>query len=140
MRMLIDTQIALWLISGLPYLKQETLNLLSDPANDVFMSVAAPWETTIKFARGKITVHGQKLLAFAKSSNIQILPVGMEHVLKLQALPLIHNDPFDRIMIAQAICDDLLFVTADKDVRKYALTENALGFRLETVVRQAVKY
>jgi PIN domain nuclease of toxin-antitoxin system len=140
MKLLIDTQIALWLISGLPYLKHETVSLLADPDNDLFLSIAAPWEITIKSARGKIAVHGRELVKLARQNTIDILPISLEHILHLQELPLIHHDPFDRIMIAQAICDDMLFISADRDIYKYTLSDAVSGLRLEPVVRQAVQY
>ncbi len=135
MRLLIDTHIALWAMSGISNLNTDVLAMLADGDNEVFVSVVTPWEVTIKHARGKMKLDGDKVISYVEASAFKLLPISAKHVQHVKRLPLLHQDPFDRILVAQAIAEDLLLLSSDRDIAAYANSELALGLRLKPVAR-----
>ena len=120
MRILIDTHILIWCLENNPTLPQKTREIIIDPDNIVFVSVASAWEILIKKAKGQLNAPDdlkQKLDA----NQFIPLPITLQHVLTIESLPKIHHDPFDRIMIAQAKTDNLLFITRDPWLKKYGI-------------------
>lgn len=99
-------------------LSRDTGTFLKDPHNKIFISVASIWEIVIK--RGKKMLKVPKdLEEGVKVSDFQLLSIEMRHVLEIEKLPRYHNDPFDRILIAQARAENLIFVTDDTKIKKY---------------------
>lgn len=95
---------------------------MQDEVNEVYVSAATAWEIAIKARTGKIGVVGdpQRFVPEQIAANsFSPLPVSIRHALKVADLPMIHRDPFDRLLVAQASVDDLGLVTADPQVRKY---------------------
>lgn len=122
MNLLLDTHIFIWL-AGEPDRISENVRLaVQDSGNKVFLSVASIWEMQIKAQLGRLQLPlpVKELVAVQKSLNdIQILPLVVEHVWALEALPRYHNDPFDRILVAQALAEKWILVTTDNAVRRY---------------------
>jgi PIN domain nuclease of toxin-antitoxin system len=122
MRLLLDTHIFLWLISAAPQLSQETRDIILDTSNDVYLSAASIWETTIKYQLGKLPLPNspEVYLPHAREQH-QIMPLSIDEasVALLASLPLIHRDPFDRILVCQALLHGLTLVTVDNLVRAY---------------------
>lgn len=118
MNLLLDTHIFLWALSNTDKLSSETIKLIQNEDNIVFVSVATLWELQIKKSLGKI-----KLPKLFEESipqyGYEILNVNLNHVSKLNNLPMIHRDPFDRMLIAQAKAEHLSLVTKDQDILKY---------------------
>ncbi|WP_254511140.1 type II toxin-antitoxin system VapC family toxin [Anatilimnocola floriformis] len=122
MKLLLDTQIFLWLIAGDPRLPRAWHVAITDNSADVALSVASIWEATIKFQIGKLPLPGPAemfLPAARESHQISSLPINEEAIVELAKLPLLHRDPFDRIIVAQAIQDQRILVTADQTLRQY---------------------
>ena len=122
MRILIDTQCFLWFLGSTKQLGIKAQEVLADPDNELFLSAASAWEISIKYGIGKLKLPDlpelyipQKLL----NNGITGLPVEFTHVLQVHSLPLIHKDPFDRLLIAQAQAESLTLLTADPILFKY---------------------
>ena len=121
MKYLVDTHILIWHGENNPTLKPVTLALLNDPANELLISHASLWEMAIKVSLGKlkllVTVEqmGQELVR----RGFTLLPFEFVHYGVLSSLPFHHNDPFDRMMIAQAMCEQLDVITYDDKFRMY---------------------
>lgn len=122
MRLLLDTHILLWLADKPERLPISVLDLLKEPTTELVFSVVNIWEVGIKFSLGKpaFQVDPSMLLLRCRSEKLTELPVLAEHSLQVPRLPLIHRDPFDRILIAQAIVEGLTFLTADTQLGAYA--------------------
>lgn len=122
MRLLLDTHIFLWYISGDPNLPDEFGKTLRDPVNTLFLSVASVWEAVIKYAIGKLPMPEDPSVYLPRERvkhEIDILPLEEAAMVHLAELPPLHRDPFDRMLIAQALQYDLMLVTVDDAVRRY---------------------
>jgi PIN domain nuclease of toxin-antitoxin system len=120
-RLLLDTHILLWALAGDRRLgKAEAL--LLDPANTVMVSTASYLELAIKISQGKIDVAIPEIRAAVVESGFKELPVNGSHAEILAGLPWRHKDPFDRILVAQALAEPLRLVTADVQVAGYSDT------------------
>ena len=126
MKLLLDTHIVLWALNDNPKLSSQARELIMDVGNDIYYSSASIWETTIKYMSkpDKIRISGSKLSDLCREMGYQMLPIADNHVKVLETLVYhnqnqVHNDPFDRIMIAQAKADGLKFVTHDSKIPFY---------------------
>jgi PIN domain nuclease of toxin-antitoxin system len=115
--LLLDTHVILWWLADEPSLSQEIKDRL-DHEPGVYVSVASLWEVSIKQAIGKLKEPAD-LPERIRGSGFAELPIGSEHAIAAGRLPLIHRDPFDRMLVAQAQCEDLTLVTRDAYVRQY---------------------
>jgi PIN domain nuclease of toxin-antitoxin system len=123
-RLLLDTHAFLWAAGDPDELQPNALAAIEDSANEVLVSAAVAWEITIKFRLGKLTVPADPAVWFparVRSLGFQALDIAAEHALAVGGLPNIHQDPFDRIMIAQAQIEGLTFVTRDPENQKYPI-------------------
>lgn len=118
MRVLLDTHIYLWTIQGNVRLASKARKTIRD-ADEVFISSAVIWEAAIKARLGKLAVDIAQLVDAISHSGFQQLSITVEHAAAVHELPDIHRDPFDRILIAQAQCDRLWLLTADKTLAAY---------------------
>ena len=122
MKLLLDTHVFIWWDSEPARLSPRALALCQDPQNTLLLSVVSLWEMQIKLQLGKLKlalplreiVDGQR-----RTNNVEILPVTLEHVLGLENLPPYHKDPFDRLLVAQAIVEEAVLVSADPNIAKY---------------------
>jgi PIN domain nuclease of toxin-antitoxin system len=122
MRLLLDTHVFLWYISADPQLPVAFRDAIRDPANEVYLSVASVWEAVIKYALGKLPLPdapAEYLPRQREAHRIATLPVEEAALVHLASLPPLHRDPFDRILIAQALQHGLTLVTVDDAVRAY---------------------
>lgn len=127
MRLLLDTHIFLWYISGDDRLKDETRDLITDGKSDVYLSVISVWESLIKYQIGKLPLPlspEEYLPAQRESHLISSLPLDESSVARLVTLPQTHRDPFDRMLICQAMEHNLTIVTVDDAICAY--TNNVL--------------
>jgi PIN domain nuclease of toxin-antitoxin system len=119
---LLDTMIWLWSVDSVEKLNQECRDILENGREEIYFSAATAWEITIKARLGKLRLPGppaQVIPAFTARQGLRPLPVTHLHAVKVYDLPLHHNDPFDRLIIAQAISEEMAVLTADSDFRKY---------------------
>lgn len=126
MKLLLDTHIILWALDDNPKLPIRAREMILDNQNEIYYSVASVWETSIKYMAkpDKIYISGSELAALCRKMGYVMLPIIEEHVKALETLVYhnehqSHNDPFDRIMIAQAKADRLQFITHDSKIPFY---------------------
>lgn len=118
MRLLLDTHIFYWSFYERRRLSRKTLNLF-DQAEEIFVSSASIWEISIKVRLGKMKADPQELIDSIELSGFQELPVWSRHALVVADLPLHHADPFDRLLIAQAMIEPLHLLTVDPQLKQY---------------------
>jgi PIN domain nuclease of toxin-antitoxin system len=117
MMFLLDTHVVLWWLTDDPTLSASLKDRLAyEP--DVFVSIATIWEIAIKQASGKLSAGGS-LPEIVRDSGFRNLPVIADHVIRAGELPPIHRDPFDRLLIAQALDEGCTLVSRDRDIRRY---------------------
>jgi PIN domain nuclease of toxin-antitoxin system len=124
MKLVLDTQIFLWYISADPRLAAPICAAIQNPANEVFLSVASVWEAVIKYSLRKLPLPSppeEYLPQHREMHRIVSLPVEEAALTHLAQLPSLHRDPFDRILVAQALQHDLTLVTADDAVKAYSV-------------------
>jgi len=121
-RLLLDTHIFIWWAEDPDSLSSTALSALEDESNELVLSIASAWEMQIKIQIGKLKLSRslQGLIASQQQANdLQLLPVEFDHVLALGHLPLHHKDPFDRLIIAQAIAEGMTLVSVDTEFPAY---------------------
>jgi PIN domain nuclease of toxin-antitoxin system len=122
MKLLLDTHILLWAAGDPDRLSVDIRNLLNAEENELFFSAASIWEITFKNSLGRADFHvNARLLRRGLLDNgYNELPINSEHAIATNALPPIHKDPFDRILVAQAKVEDILLLTSDSLVSQYS--------------------
>jgi PIN domain nuclease of toxin-antitoxin system len=119
--LLLDTQIALWALTGSARLGALAQGLIEDPANEIYVSTASVWEIAIKYAlgRGDMPVSGARAAELFTQAGYRELPVTWRHAAMVDDLPSIHNDPFDRILIAQSLGEPMRLLSRDATLTSY---------------------
>jgi PIN domain nuclease of toxin-antitoxin system len=118
-RLLLDTHALLWALSAPSRLPVRTAAALRDPSNDVFVSAASAWEIAIKAALGKLSADVDEIVRTSLEVGFEELAVTLAHARRVHSLPPRHRDPFDRMLVAQALEDGLTVVTHDAMVIAY---------------------
>lgn len=116
MRLLLDTNVLIQSIAGA--LRPDVMDMLDDPANELFVSHVSLWEIAIKSGLGKLRLPDD-LDDQVEQLGIIELPLSRSHIAAYRALPLLHRDPFDRMLVTQAKLENLIFVTSDKQLAEY---------------------
>jgi PIN domain nuclease of toxin-antitoxin system len=122
MRSLLDTHIFLWFLNGDPQLSTQFREFIQDPSNAIYLSVASVWEATIKYQLGKLPLPESPEIYLPRQRNrhrIDSLAIDEESIAHLVKLPSLHRDPFDRLLICQAIQHDLTIITSDRAIVSY---------------------
>ncbi|THF62048.1 type II toxin-antitoxin system VapC family toxin [Pseudothauera rhizosphaerae] len=124
MNLLLDTHVALWAITDSPRLSRKARELIASPKTTVWVSAANIWEIAIKHSlgRGDMPVSGQDAMRYFRESGYRFLPVAAEHAVAVEELPQHHQDPFDRILVAQALVEPMRLMTHDPLVALYSDT------------------
>ena len=125
MKFLLDTHTLLWFIAGSPNLSATARILIEDAANEKYVSIAALWETAIKISIGKMSLAAPFDVLFPHQLQIngfEFLPIKINHISAVSKLPFHHPDPFDRIMIAQAIEENMNIISIDTVFDDYSVT------------------
>jgi len=118
MKLLLDSHVVVWWAAYPGRLRATTREVIASPDNEVFLSAASVWELGLKIARGKLTLpedYAPQLLAH----GFEELPVSVAHAARATTLPPLHGDPFDRLLIAQALEEGLILVTSDQAIMRY---------------------
>lgn len=115
---LLDTHVLLWCLENSPKLKPKIKQLVQDPNNIMYVSSVSVWEIIVKKMLGKLNVP-DNLQEIIEKTGFKPLAMTFEDALTLEALPNLHADPFDRLLIAQAKCRQLIFITHDEHCKKY---------------------
>ena len=123
MRCLVDTHTLLWWITSPEELPRSLLDLLDDRSNDLLLSVATPWELAIKTNTGKLNATQilRDLETGRLAEDIEILPTTVSHAIKAGLLPLHHRDPFDRLLVAQALALRVPILSRDRVFDRYGV-------------------
>jgi PIN domain nuclease of toxin-antitoxin system len=111
--------LSLWATAGRPELKAKTRRLI-ESADAVYISAASIWEISIKAKLGKIKTDPDELEEVIEKSGFLELPIRATHAVHVNRLPLHHNDPFDRLLVAQAMSEPLVLLTADTMLAQYS--------------------
>jgi PIN domain nuclease of toxin-antitoxin system len=121
MKLLLDTHTFIWWDSDPSQLSSRASTFLQDPTNSVWLGVVSVWEMVIKSQLGKLTFRLPlaEILAQQQANGLQILPISLDHSLAVESLPAIHRDPFDRMLAAQSIVEDMELVTANEIFNHY---------------------
>ncbi len=121
MRYLIDTHVFLWFNEGSSELSPLAKNLIEATENEIWVSIASLWEMAIKNSLGKLTIGSgyDTVLEDVIANQMEILPINFAHTSMLNRLPFHHRDPFDRMIIAQAIVESLNVISADESFNLY---------------------
>ena len=125
MKLLLDTHTFLWFVNDNPKLSNHLKDLIEDADNVSYLSVASLWEMSIKFNLGKLTLdpnYEEFVDREVTTSTIQLLNIKLEHLRINATIPFHHRDPFDRLIIAQSIAEDIPIVTVDSAFDKYEVT------------------
>ena len=124
MNLLLDTHAALWAITDSPRLTTKARELIESPRSTVWISAATVWEIAIKhgLGRGDMPISGQAALDYFQESGYRFLPIEPEHAAAVEELPAHHADPFDRILVAQALVEPMRLLTHDPIVARYSDT------------------
>ena len=124
MNLLLDTHIALWAIADSPRLSEMARALIQSPQTTVWVSAANVWEIAIKHAlgRGDMPISSEDALRYFNQSGYRVLPISAQHAMAVETLPAHHQDPFDRILVAQALVEPMRLMTHDPLVALYSDT------------------
>jgi PIN domain nuclease of toxin-antitoxin system len=122
-RILLDAHVWLWWMLDSPRLDDATRTLVLDPESTVYLSAASAWEIAIKYALGKIALPAPPATYIptrAEGGDFRILDVRLEHAVAVADLPRHHDDPFDRLLVAQSIVEGFRLITADRRLAVYS--------------------
>ncbi len=119
MKILLDTHAVIWALSKPDSLPHDLRLIIEDPANIVFVSAASAWEISIKVALGRIQFPVNALVQAVNDAGFIALPVRLDHAVAVKSLPMHHRDPFDRLLVAQAMTEGLTFASRDSQVARY---------------------
>ncbi len=122
MNLLLDTHTFLWWHGQRDSLPVNVRHLIEDANNEIYLSIASIWEIQIKHQLGKLelrTTLSEMVEKEVDDNDFTLLLIGLPHVMALESLPLLHKDPFDRILVAQAYAGKLTLVSGDNDIKRY---------------------
>lgn len=121
MVLLIDTHALIWFFNGDKAISQEAKKAIENPKNEKCVSVASIWEIAVKMSLGKLQFDKglAGLTKLIEDNGFMLLPITFEHSFEVATLEFIHRDPFDRMLVAQAITDKLVIVTKDPHIQQY---------------------
>lgn len=125
MRLLLDTQPFLWWVDEVSYLSSRARTAITEPDNEVFMSIASCWEIAIRVSLGKLRLKAPPQRFFPEqlaANAFELLGLDLDHVCRVATLPFHHRDPFDRLLAAQALEEDLTVVSTDKVFERYGVS------------------
>lgn len=117
MRVLLDTHLLLWALGSPLKLSADTRKLVD--TSEVYVSAASIWEISIKAALGKLKADAAEILAAIQPAGLSLLSITGEHAARVARLPTHHKDPFDRILIAQAVTEPMILLTNDRALERY---------------------
>jgi PIN domain nuclease of toxin-antitoxin system len=124
MKALLDTHTFLWWNTDDPRLSAQAREVVGDGRNEIYLSVASAWEIAIKAARGSLILPEppeQYVPSRLRLHRVQVLAIQLRHALMVYDLPIIHRDPFDRLLVAQSRLEDLPLLTMDPDIIQYGV-------------------
>jgi PIN domain nuclease of toxin-antitoxin system len=123
MRQLIDTHVFIWYVRGDERLSQSAKDAIEHPDADNLVSIASLWEMAVKTSLGKLDLGKpfDQVYIDLDNNGFQVLPIEFAHLKQVSALPFLHRDPFDRLLIAQALVEKISLISADDSMGQYSL-------------------
>lgn len=124
MDLLLDTHALIWFLNGDNQLSPTLKNLITDSSNRCFLSIASLWEIAIKTSLRKLALQGDftQIADFMNNNDIEVLPITFDHIQHLLQLEFHHRDPFDRMIIAQALAENFSLATKDEVFQNYGVS------------------
>lgn len=126
MRLLLDTHALIWFYNTDPQISVAALTAIQAAGTLNLVSVASLWEIAIKVAKGKLSLN-EPFPDFVqhaiRDNGFRLLPIGLDHIEQVLSLPFHHKDPFDRLLVSQALVENVPLVTCDKDILRYPITQ-----------------
>jgi PIN domain nuclease of toxin-antitoxin system len=125
MKLLLDTHTFLWFIEGDARLSARARRLIEDPGNEIYLSAASLWKMGIKASLGKLQLQRPFAMLIPQEiadNQIMLLDITCDHVVAITTLPFHHRDPFDRMLIAQSLVEQIPIVSADAVLDAYSVT------------------
>jgi len=124
-RYLLDTHTAIWFFNGDNDLSEKAKKIILDTSNSKYLSIASAWELAIKVGLEKIDFAGKTagFIRLADANGFTIMPIKVSHLETYESLPFIHRDPFDRLLIATAISEQMTLITADGNIARYDVSK-----------------
>jgi PIN domain nuclease of toxin-antitoxin system len=122
---LLDTHTAVWFFNGDRALSDTAKQIIDNLSDHVYISIASVWELAIKISIGKMSFPGRiaGFVSLAETNHIPIIPIETCHLPILEALPSIHKDPFDRLLIATAMAEQMTLITTDENIARYNVSQ-----------------
>ncbi|MDO9414879.1 type II toxin-antitoxin system VapC family toxin [Pararhizobium sp.] len=120
---MLDTHVAIWAVSSPEMLSSSIASIITDPQNEIYVSVASIWEISIKFAMARpssVPFSGQDAIGYFENAGCRMLSITPQHAAATERLVTLHRDPFDRLLIAQAITEPLVLISKDRNVASYS--------------------
>jgi PIN domain nuclease of toxin-antitoxin system len=126
MNILLDTHTFIWFFNGDEQLSLKAKKLIEDSKTKKFVSIASLWEVAIKIGLKKLYFDGdtREVSELIEKNGFQILQISVDHTVAYETLELVHRDPFDRILIAQALVEKMTIITKDENIPKYRAKTN----------------
>ena len=121
MKLLLDTHAALWFLADDKRMSENATRHLTDDSNRILLSAAVVWEIAIKRSLGKLVVT-EEYQSLLLGAGVQALPITLDHAAAVERLPAHHRDPFDRMLVAQALGEGAAIVSRDDVLRRYGVT------------------
>jgi len=123
MDILMDTHTVLWFFKNDERLSKLAIEVICNPINKKYVSIATLWESAIKYDIGKLKLNGgfEGFIETINDNGFILLNINPDHIKTIIGLPYIHRDPFDRIIIAQAIIENMFIMTSDANILKYEI-------------------
>ena len=121
MKLLLDTHALLWYLTTPEKLPSAAHLAIQSADNEVFASLASAWEISIKVALGRLEFDTQGLERALVAVGVEALGIGLQHTARIAELPQHHGDPFDRMLVAQALCESMTLVSRDRELAKYGI-------------------
>ena len=122
MKYLLDTHVVLWVAENSPFLSERAKDVILDKSTEIYVSVVSAWEVAIKLGTSKLRLDGglSEFFRMIDDNGFITLPVERDYLLQLQNLPDFHKDPFDRLIVATAVIENMTLITADENIHRYS--------------------
>ena len=124
MKYLLDTHVAIWALDDKSKLSASARKIIDDTSIPLCVSIVSAWEIAIKVNLGKLNFRGGSALFIEKmqKNGIEVMDINSEHIIGVEKLTFIHKDPFDHLLIATTIAENLIILTADENIHKYNIS------------------
>ena len=126
MNILLDKHTFIWFFNGDEQLSLKAKRMIEDPKNQKYVSIASIWEVAIKIGLKKLVFDGNtnEIADLMKQNCFQLLNISIGHTTVYESLEFVHRDPFDRILVAQAIVEKMIIITRDENIQRYSVKTN----------------